>query len=110
MTEDNRELDLEKEIKARGNVSRFFISGWTNIVRLMGANALFIIFNIPAIAITYCYSLLFLPVLIPAFNLEKFITVTEADGSPVISSTTSASILAMSATSAFMANKTQRNM
>ena len=79
MSEDNRELDLDKDYKARGPVARFFISGWNNIVRLMGANALFIIFNIPAIVFSFLLSILFLPVLIPAFT-----TVTEADGSFVI--------------------------
>jgi hypothetical protein len=51
------------------------MSGWNHLVRLMAVNALFLLFNIPAIAIAFLYGVVFLPGLVNAFDLSKFITV-----------------------------------
>ena len=37
---DNKDM----EERAKGPFARFFISGWNNIVRLMGVNVLFLLF------------------------------------------------------------------
>lgn len=42
-------------------LARFFAAGWSNLVRLMAANALFVIFNIPALVIAALLSAQFVP-------------------------------------------------
>lgn len=86
MSEDKRELAEEKDIKQRGQVAGFFISGWNNIVRMMASNVLYIIFNIPSLFIGVAYSFIFLPVLIPAFKWESFVYVQLSDGTSALSS------------------------
>ena len=61
--------------RAKGPFAHFFMSGWNHLVRLMAVNALFLLFNIPAIAIAFLYGVVFLPGLVNAFDLSKFITV-----------------------------------
>lgn len=80
MESDRSDVDLEKEERAKGPFARFFISGWTNIVRLMAVNALFLIFNIPSLVISFFASLVFIPVLAPALKWDSFITITAEDG------------------------------
>ena len=63
------------EERAKGPFAHFFMSGWNHLVRLMAVNALFLLFNIPAIAIAFLYGVVFLPGLVNAFDLSKFITV-----------------------------------
>jgi len=84
MVPDRSSNGIDKEDRAKGPLARFFISGWSNIVRLMAANALFIVFNIPSFIIAYVFALMFLPNLLPSFNLYSFITVTTEDGTPEI--------------------------
>lgn len=77
--------DIDIKERAKGPFARFFNSGWSHLVRLMAVNVLFIVFNIPSILLSYFLSFIFLPVMIPAFNWEKFIVVTLPDGSSNIS-------------------------
>ena len=79
--------DSEKELPAiaKGPVAKFFVSGWSNMVRMMGVNALFIIFNIPAIVLCYYMSAVFIPMLAPVMKWDAFITITETDGTEAIS-------------------------
>ena len=79
--------DSEKEVPAiaKGPVAQFFMSGWSNMVRMMGVNALFIIFNIPAIVLCYYMSAVFIPMLAPVMKWDVFITITETDGTEAIS-------------------------
>ena len=79
--------DNETEVPAiaKGPVARFFMSGWSYLVRMMGVNVLFIIFNIPAIALCYYLAAVFIPMLAPVMKWDVFITITETDGSEVIS-------------------------
>ena len=72
----------KKELKerAKGPFAHFFISGWNNLVRLMGVNVLFLIFNIPALAIAFGFAIVFMPGLINAFDLGNFIRVPVNEG------------------------------
>ncbi len=83
MDPDNSNVEEIK--RPRGPVARFFMSGWTNIVRLMAVNVLFIVFNIPAIIISYFYSIFVIPALWPSFNLGSLLTVTAEDGTQAVS-------------------------
>ena len=67
MDQNKSETDTEVPVKSRGPVAAFFLSGWENIVRLMASNALFVVFNIPAIAIAAVVSLVFVPLFMPLF-------------------------------------------
>jgi hypothetical protein len=67
MVHGRQGIDSEDSVKDRGPVARFFISGWTNIVRMMASNALFVIFNIPAIILAGFISMLFVPWIAPSF-------------------------------------------
>lgn len=80
MTSERPDIEADIPDRPKGPVARFFINGWSNIVRMMGANALFILFNIPSIIVAYMYSVSFLPILIPSFDLENLITVTNGSG------------------------------
>ena len=73
---DNKDM----EERAKGPFARFFISGWNNIVRLMGVNVLFLLFNIPSFLFAFLYAVLFMPGLINAFDLHKFISVPSNQG------------------------------
>ena len=70
--------DLEE--RAKGPFAHFFISGWNHLVRLMGVNVLFMLFNIPALAIAAGFAIVFMPGLINAFDLGKFISVPVNEG------------------------------
>ena len=70
--------DLEE--RAKGPFAHFFISGWNHLVRLMGVNVLFLLFNIPALAIAAGFAIVFMPGLINAFDLGKFIRVPVNEG------------------------------
>lgn len=84
--------DLEG--RAKGPFTGFFISGWNHLVRLMGVNVLFLIFNIPALAIAFGFAIVFMPGLITAFDLGKFITVPAMpqDGSPYYATASQVSV------------------
>ena len=86
---DLERTDLDPDIESSGHsdntVRTFFKSGWSNLVRLMGANALFVLFNIPAIAIAYFFAVVFIPMMSTAMHWDVFITVVE-DGNTVMSS------------------------
>ena len=80
MTQDIKDKkDLEE--RAKGPFARFFISGWNHLVRLMGVNVLFVLFNIPALAIAFGFAIVFMPGLVSAFDLQKFISVPSNQGS-----------------------------
>ena len=79
------EIDTEAPATRKGPLAQFFMSGWSNLVRMMGVNVLFIIFNIPAIVLCYYMSAVFIPMLAPVMKWDVFITITETDGSEVIS-------------------------
>ena len=81
MAPDENDIELEEEERAKGPVARFFISGWSNIIRLMAVNALFIVFNIPSIILCYFLAMFYIPVLAPALKWDSFITVVAEDGS-----------------------------
>lgn len=55
--------DIEPEfpVKQRDLLISFFAAGWSNLVRLMASNALFVIFNIPALIIAAILSAQFVP-------------------------------------------------
>lgn len=74
----NKGIDLSE--RAKGPFAHFFISGWNHLVRLMAVNALFVLFNIPAIAIAVLYAIVFMPGLINGFDLYKFISVPSNEG------------------------------
>ena len=74
MEQNGSGFDDGLTVKERGPVFRFFLSGWNNLVRLMGANALFVIFNIPAIILSGVLSFIFIPVIAPVFiDLNAYI-------------------------------------
>lgn len=80
MTQDIKDKkDLEE--RAKGPFARFFNTGWNHLVRLMGVNVLFMLFNIPALAIAFGFAIVFMPGLITAFDLQKFISVPANQGS-----------------------------
>ena len=87
---DNKDL----EERAKGPFAHFFISGWNHLVRLMGVNVLYMLFNIPALVIAFGFAILFMPGLISAFDLQKFITVPAVpqDGAPVYASASQLSV------------------
>ena len=66
MDRERHGFDSDDSAKDRGPVARFFISGWTNLVRMMASNALYIIFNIPAIVLACFLSMIFVPWIAPS--------------------------------------------
>ena len=66
MDRERHGFDSDDSAKDRGPVARFFISGWTNLVRMMASNALFIIFNIPALVLAGFLSMVFVPWIAPS--------------------------------------------
>lgn len=81
MTSDENDIELEEDERAKGPFARFFIAGWSNIVRLMAVNVLFIVLNVPSIVLCYFLAMFFIPVLAPALKWDSFITVVAEDGS-----------------------------
>ena len=75
MEQNKTDNGIDFSDRAKGPFAHFFMSGWNHLVRLMAVNALFLLFNIPAIAIAFLYGVVFLPGLVNAFDLSKFITV-----------------------------------
>ena len=75
MEQNKTDNGIDFSERAKGPFAHFFMSGWNHLVRLMAVNALFLLFNIPAIAIAFLYGVVFLPGLVNAFDLSKFITV-----------------------------------
>jgi hypothetical protein len=74
MGDNDPVIDIEDSAKARGPFARFFISGWSNLVRLMAANALYVIFNIPAIIFAGYLALIFVPWIAPSFiDVQSYI-------------------------------------
>ena len=61
------EFDPEVSNKPKGPLSRFFINGWSNLIRLMASNAFFILFNIPAIILAGVVAVYFVPWIAPHF-------------------------------------------
>lgn len=80
MDQNNTNTGIDFSERAKGPFAHFFISGWNHLVRLMAVNALFVLFNIPAIAIAALYAIVFMPGLINAFDLYKFISVPSNAG------------------------------
>lgn len=85
MAQDNNKNSNISEERAKGPFAHFFISGWNHLVRLMGVNVLFLLFNIPSLAIAFGFSIVFMPGLVSAFNLNKFISITADAGTEVVS-------------------------
>ena len=85
MAQDNNKNSNISEERAKGSFAHFFISGWNHLVRLMGVNVLFLLFNIPSLAIAFGFSIVFMPGLVSAFNLNKFISITADAGTEVVS-------------------------
>lgn len=85
MAQDFKENNNISEERAKGPFAHFFISGWNHLVRLMGVNVLFLLFNIPSLAIAFGFSIIFMPGLVSAFNLNKFISITADTGTEVVS-------------------------
>lgn len=85
MAQDNNKNSNISEERAKGPFAHFFISGWNHLVRLMGVNVLFLLFNIPSLAIAFGFSIIFMPGLVSAFNLNKFISITADAGTEVVS-------------------------
>jgi len=75
MGQNKTDNGIDFSERAKGPFAHFFMSGWNHLVRLMAVNALFLLFNIPAIAIAFLYGVVFLPGLVNAFDLSKFLTV-----------------------------------
>ncbi|MCR4731022.1 MAG: DUF624 domain-containing protein [Saccharofermentans sp.] len=75
MGQNKTDNGIDFSERAKGPFAHFFMSGWNHLVRLMAVNALFLLFNIPAIVIAFLYGVVFLPGLVNAFDLSKFITV-----------------------------------
>ena len=67
MDQNNSETDKEVTVKNSGPVAEFFLSGWENLVRLMASNVLFVIFNIPAMALAVVVALVHVPLIMPLF-------------------------------------------
>ena len=86
MDRERSDLDSDIEISEHDKHSfrAFFKSGWSNLIRMMGTNALFVIFNIPAIVIAYFFAVIFIPVLSTSLHWDVFIMIVE-DGVPQIS-------------------------
>lgn len=80
MDQNKEDKGIDFSERAKGPLAHFFISGWNHLVRLMAVNALFLLFNIPAIAIAFFYGDVFLPGLVNAFDLRKFVTVNVSEG------------------------------
>lgn len=85
MAQDNNKNSNISEERAKGPFAHFFISGWNHLVRLMGVNVLFLLFNIPSLVIAFGFSIVFMPGLVSAFNLNKFISITADAGTEVVS-------------------------
>ena len=85
MAQDNNMNSNISEERAKGPFAHFFISGWNHLVRLMGVNVLFLLFNIPSLAIAFGFSIVFMPGIVSAFNLNKFISITADAGTEVVS-------------------------
>jgi len=60
-------------VTEHGPIYNFLYSAWIHILKLMGMNMLFIIFNIPAMLIAYVYTLYFLPRINSTFELTNFV-------------------------------------
>ena len=85
MAQDNNKNSNISEERAKGPFAHFFISGWNHLVRLMEVNVLFLLFNIPSLAIAFGFSIVFMPGIVSAFNLNKFISITADAGTEVVS-------------------------
>ena len=79
------QIDPEVSNKTKGPLARFFINGWSNLVRLMASNALFIIFNIPAIILAGVIAVYFVPWIAPHFiDVNSYIDPVTGDDHGVI--------------------------
>ena len=97
MAKDIKDNSNSLEERAKGPFAHFFISGWNHLVRLMGVNVLFMLFNIPALVIAFGFSLIFMPGLISAFDLYKFISVPSNEGmiTPIETNVVSSQLLSL---------------
>ena len=97
MDQNKKDNSIDFEERAKGPFAHFFISGWNHLVRLMAVNALFILFNIPALVIAFFYGDVFLHGLINAFDLNKFISVPSAEGAitPAVTNVVSYQLLSL---------------
>ena len=73
MVQNRSGNDSDTNVKAKFDIAGFFTSGWSHLVRMMSVNVLFIVFNIPSILVSFLLSFIFLPVMIPAFDWERFL-------------------------------------
>ena len=78
----NNSKDFEE--RAKGPFAHFFISGWNHLVRLMGVNVLFMLFNIPSLAVAFALGVIFLPGLINGFDLHSYISIYDSAGTDKI--------------------------
>lgn len=85
MVQNRSGNDSDTNVKAKFDIAGFFTSGWSHLVRMMSVNALFIVFNIPSILICFLLSFVFLPVMIPAFDWERFVYIQTAEGKTLLS-------------------------
>ena len=83
MPEDKSGSDSSKINKKP--LVQFFKRGWDNIVRLMAANVLFILFNIPSIIVSYVISTSFAFVFSRVFNLDSLIYISYENDNRVVS-------------------------
>lgn len=65
--------DLGYDEYSHGPVYRFFRGYFTHFLKLMGANALFLVFNIPSMLIAFAFCLVFLPNYNSIFIPENFV-------------------------------------
>ena len=78
----NNSKDFEE--RAKGPFAHFFISGWNHLVRLMGVNVLFMLFNIPSLAVAFGFGVKFMPGLINGFELHSYISIYDSAGTDKI--------------------------
>ena len=85
MVKDKDTEGFEEKVLAEDSFAYFFKNGWDHNVRLMAANVLFIVFNIPAIVLAYLMSVLFIPSLSASLGWDSFIRVVTEEGNSEVS-------------------------
>lgn len=83
MAADNS--DYVKSYNSKETFVQFLKNGWSNLIRLMASNVLFVLFNIPAIIISYFAASVFVPVLSPVLHWDILLYVPSESGDSVIS-------------------------
>ena len=80
-----KDTDIEYSLNTKHPYRVFFKSGWSNLIRLMAVNALYLIFNVPAIIWSYFFAIVFVPVLAPVMHWDSFITIMSENGNTEVS-------------------------